>query len=693
MTTPASLKKTLKEIIDTNDFTKLHTFRDPSSWKKLSPDEQNALAFLFLKKGKRELENGNGKVFESFALAAEIAPSNPELFYEQGKLYAEQSHNIHCLKNAAKSFEKAVYLHQDFFDALYSWAHTLTVLGNLTEEETILYQAESLFMKASERLVEDKSWIQPEFFWHWGLCWFSIAQQAGEASEVSKAIEKFQIAENLGLQDGSFWNDYGNVIASLAKLLDHNDLLLQSAEQYKKAAQIEPDSFDPYYNLASLYFDLHETTPTDDLFFDADAFFRTAAQLAPDCSQLWLRWGLLYVREGRRFQDPHRLELCFEKFLNADAAEPNHPRILSSWAEGQLLYGSLTDDYEQLRAAERKIIRAIEIDPNDPEIWGIYGTLFNEIGRYFNDPKYYYQAIEKFRTGLSLDPQDLRIWYGLATAHYALGELKEDVNLIEKAANYCSRVIDCGGHNVPQFWNDWGVALTKIAEMTNNKFYLQAAIEKFKRAVGWPNIQLDKEGIQLEWVANFASALDYMGEWTNDVAYSESAVQIFSRIVAIDPTDALSHYHLALALSHLAEQIQEKECFERSHLSFSVYLDAEPEDELAWNDWGVTLLTFALQQRQQEKNELAYELFQEAENKLMTANSLGNRQSLYNLACLYSLAGNYDWALLYIEKALQQNCLPHLDELLSDEWLEGLRRTQKFHQLIQSITTKNTKPL
>ena len=74
-----------------------------------------------------------------------------------------------------------------------------------------------------------------------------------------------------------------------------------------------------------------------------------------------------------------------------------------------------------------------------------------------------------------------------------------------------------------------------------------------------------------------------------------------------------------------------------------------------------------------------------AENKFSQAVSLGCTEAFYNLACLYSITQRYDIAMFYMEKAEQNDALPPLEDIIHDEWLEGLRNTDAFNAFIKEI--------
>src|SRR5262249_22157704 len=157
--------------------------------------------------------------------------------------------------------------------------------------------------------------------------------------------------------------------------------------------------------------------------------------------------------------------------------------------------GTAQEDYVLLRQAEEKIVRSIELCPENSETWALHGNCLCELGRYFHDVQFYIKAIEKFQYGLSINRTDPMLWYGMAYAHFAIGDLNGDHQMLEKSTRCCARVIEFGGQGFPQFWVDWGVALMKYGEATNDKGYVEAALDKFVQAIS----QTDEESVDPEW--------------------------------------------------------------------------------------------------------------------------------------------------------------------------------------------------
>ena len=248
-----------------------------------------------------------------------------------------------------------------------------------------------------------------------------------------------------------------------------------------------------------------------------------------------------------------------------------------------------------------------------------------------------------------------------------------------------------GGQLYPQILNDWGYALLKLAELTSNKNYVETALDKFEQAITRQSKEYGNAAIDPEWFYNYGCALDFLGDFNEDVTYYEKAVYVLSKTIQLDPTYTDARYNLALALSHLGEATADIEALNRANDHFQILLSQDNEDEMGWNDWGLTLLTLAHLLDDKALPHQSQKLYEQAENKLHHAAALGNIHSFYNLTCLYSLTENYTAAIYSLERAELAGALPSLDDLMHDEWLEGLRQTEGFRHLISQIFSKHEK--
>jgi tetratricopeptide (TPR) repeat protein len=682
MKKPSTFEKALQEILDEKSFEKLESFNDEKIWPSMTAEEKEKLSLLFVLLGEKQFKsNDSTKSSKSFETALILSPNNCRVLHKIADIYLLHATTMEHLETSREMAERIVAIDPQYFQGWLLLANSLIGLGFCGEESSYLFEANEKFQEAL-KLREAHNCPEKTFYWRWGLCWHYISKQSGEAIDLHQAIQKYRLAAQEELKGTLFWNDYGNALIDLACLISRREFLDEAIDLYRLAVHETPDFFEGWLNLACCYQHLMELTGEDKFFPLAVESFESASTINSTDATLWYKWGQLLAESGKAKRQVDLLQLSFEKFARGDAYHPNHPQIFSSWAEAQMLVGAHLGRLDLLHHAKSKIEASIEIAGDKPRSWYVYGACLNELGRYFGDIQYYHQAIEKFQCGISLDRNHSSLWYGLALSHFAIGDLTNDINMIEKASRYCSKVIEVGGVPFSQFWNDWGVALMRLGDMTQDKLHVESALEKFEKAIKCHCDKYDPSTVEPQWLYNYGCALDFLGDITGDETYYERAVKMLSQTLVLDPNYLHARYNLALALAHLGETVSDLDCLNKAVEHFNIILNADNEDEIAWNDLGVTYLHIAQLINDPGQPEAHYHYYQLAESKLLQAAALGNVHSFYFLSCLYSLSGNYSSAMHYLERSESAAVLPSTTEIMEDEWLEGLRSTPAFQQFM-----------
>lgn len=222
----------------------------------------------------------------------------------------------------------------------------------------------------------------------------------------------------------------------------------------------------------------------------------------------------------------------------------------------------------------------------------------------------------------------------------------------------------------------------KVAEVNDREALVEEAIEKFEKTIAIA------ERVEPEWLYNYGCAFDFLGDLTGEPEHYEKAIQLLIKVLELDPDYLPAIYNIALAFSHLGETVPDIDCLYRACEYFQQLLQKEPEDDLAWNDWGTTLVHLALLLYDPSLPEQSQELYAQSEEKFLQSVRLGCNSALYNLACIHSLNSNLDLAMQYIQRAADQNALPPVDDLLQDEWLENLRQTSEFRGFLTKLANR-----
>lgn len=686
-----SIRDNLQAIATTKAFDRLCQYHDPSVWGSFSIEDQELLAQLFVLQGEHQLSRGEPAT-TSFQAATLIAPQNANIYLKQGLAFLGRTTDIDCLRQACTCFQEAAGLQYDLFSIWFHWGIALVRIGVHFADSAFLREADEKFLKAT-RLVH-KSQEKGVLLWRWALCWFAMGKLSGEACDFRIAVDKMQEAEALGLREPTFWNDYGYILQELGLLVHRTEILQQAAVYFQNAIQAKPDHAEAWLGLAVLMQRLYAVKGDRSCFIESDRAFRQLTTISTHSLDLWLGWGQLYLGYGKLHRDLEMLRLALERYEKAGSFGGDHLVVQCGWAEVQILVGGMTERIELIREGLRKIERCMEIAPEHIRIRYLHASGLLELGRYFGDESYHERAIEKLKQGLTLQHADPLLWYGLAQAHFALGDLRGDSELLERAVHCCSQVVELGGMGVPQFFNDWGVALMRLSELTNSKRLIEEAIEKFEQAVAmqFKSAEADgrgRESLDPEWLYNYGCALTFLGDYSDDPQCYEKAIQVLSQVIILDANFSHARYNLALAFSHLGELVNDVDCLYKSLELFQSVVEQDPEDEIAWTDWGIALINLAQLVRDPSRSEYAAGLLEQSEAKLLQAAALGSTTVYYHLACVYSLMNHHATAIFYLERADASGGLPSLDEVTQDEWLEGLRHTDQFRQLLHQLANKN----
>ncbi len=670
----------LQELLKTQGLDSLESFSDPLTWKPLKGSDRELLAQLLITQGQKLLGQESPKAFSYFEKAAEVASHSPNNFYLLGKAYASQDTNIGCLNSALQYFNKSISLSADILD-VEVWTCLIKLLlhkGELLSEVGYFQAAKEkcqlLFSYTPLLSLQQHS----ELLWLHGRCLFHAGKIYGEAIDFHEALDKYRTAAEKGLNLPGFWKDYGDVHFELAGLLERSDLYTEAAELYQKSIKLSHDCIESWHFIALCYLNLFEENGSLLDYDFAKSSFENASKLDGVNYKIWLNWGALECEFGKQNGDSKSLQESIHKFTKANELEPNDPLVFRRWGEALMFQGSLTEDVQLLKSAERQMIHSLEMDPESCETWHLYGTCLNELGRYFSDERYYNSAIEKFQKGIALNPQFSAMWHGMGLSSYSLGELNGDLQMVEKASHLFSKAIDLGAMKSTQCWNDWGVAMMRLAELTNDKTYIESAVEKFQRALILQN-STSPHVADPELLYNYGCAMDFLGDYYEDAQYYEKAIEALSSVLILDTEYIHARYNLALAFSHLGELVMDVDCFQKAAEQFQILLSLDNEDEMAWHEFGMTLLNLAHLLNDPALPTKSQVYYEEAEIKLMHAQSLGCSQSYYALACLYSLTENIGAGMFYLEKADINNVLPSLEEIMQDDWLENLRQSNAFH--------------
>ncbi len=642
--------------------------------------ENRSKAEHFTAQGELRLLHDDPTGIDLFEAACRLDSQNPDLLYRQGLAlfeYGSEEGKEKNLRLAAKKFKASTCLNPTSLSSWQAYGDLLTCQALMTNQHHFFLQAREKFEKAL-LLLEEQTTPEDyaaELYFHLGFTFLQIANQSQEACDYQKSIDYFQKAtEQPQAFSEEFWICFGEACQALGSCINDIRLVIKALHCFKHAISLSVSCFKAWHAMAGTLNILYEKTHDDDHYTQANDCYAAAAQLRPDLAALWLDWSLFLSDAGRRLQDVKRLRLALEKCEKAASCDRTNPAILATWGEILALIGELTERVDLLHEAHNKVAEATELAPNDPRIWHAHGLCLQSFGHYFQDSDYYYQAIEKCQAGLSIDRTCHRLWYTIACTYLMVGTIEQDAESLQHACRFFQKAIHLYPGNSTYIF-DYALALSKLGELNQNTHILEQAVLYFEKALG-----LQKNAVYLhpEWLFYYACTLDLLGDSQEETSVYFRAIEVFSHVLTIDPDFPMIHHRLGLAFSHLGELTSELEYFQRALHCMRLAARKEEDNEQILLDWGIVLINISQYTHDVAEADLS---LREAEMKITQAAKLGNLQAYYQLASLHSLLGNYDRAICFMEKAEAFDALPPLEDLLQDDWIEGLRSTPFFREL------------
>lgn len=646
--------------------------------------ENRAKAEHFTSQGELRLLHDDPAGIDLFEAACRLDNNNPDLLYRQGLAlfeYGSEEGKEKNLRLASQKFKALTRLDPSHLQAWQAWGDLLSCQALLTKQHHFFLQARDKFEKALTLLETShvSSTCASELYGHLGFIFLHLAKNSGEACDYQQSIDFFQkaSAESQAFSE-EFWISFGEACRSLGTCINDIRLVIKSLHCFKHAVSISVSCFQAWRCMAETLHMLYEKTHDDDHYAQANDCYAAAAQLRPDLASLWLDWSVFLYEAGRRVQDVKRLRLALEKCEKAAACNRTDPSILATWGEILALLGELTERIDLLHEAHNKVAEASSLAPHDPRVWHAHGLCLQSFGHYFQDSDYYYQAIEKCQTGLSIDRTCHALWYTIACTYLMVGTIEQDTESLQRSCRFFQRAIGLNPGNSTYIF-DYALALSKCGELNQDPQLLEQAISHFEKAL---NMQKNAVYLHPEWLFYYACTLDLLGDSQEEPSLYSRAIEIFSHVLTIDPDFPMIHHRLGLAFSHMGELTNDLDYFQRALHCIRLAARKDEDNEQILLDWGITLINISQYTPDAAKADLS---LRESEIKLTQAAKLGNLQAFYQLASLHSLLGNYEKAMRFIEKAEEFDALPSLDDLIQDDWLEGLRTTADFREFIYRL--------
>lgn len=649
--------------------------------KLLPSTDSSTLSKTLLKKGECCLLHGDISGLRFFDMAIKLDPKNSTFFYHQGLAlfeYGSCEGKEDKLSLASKKFKEAVTLDPSYFEAWHAWGNTLYLLGMRKGQLSYFQEAQKKYEAALNLISKQPEDILADLYWDMGDLWLKLATLSEEAADLNQALKTYEKATLY--QDDfppEFWINFGDAYYKLAEKTNELRLHIKATNCYKNSISMRISSYIGWLRLADTLKAIYNYTHDEDHYCQANECYSAAAQLSPNYAPLWTKWAELLLDSGKYFGNIKKLRACIEKCHRGYQCHPHSIRLTGIWSEALTYLGLFLERLDLLYEAQNKIEQLYTTNPEDPSVCGSYGIYLLLMGSYFQDIDYYYQAIEKFQEGLSLNCSLHHLWFGMGLAYRKAAEIDEDEKNFERSCRFFERALNLKANTTYHY--HFGYCLLKFSELRSKQEIIEIAIYHFEKAM---STQKNIYYHHPDWLFYYAVALDYLGEYTENAVSYEKALDILNHILIINPEFPLIHSQLALTFSHYAELLNKPDIYERAFHHYRIAHQHDKENDQILLEWGIALINLAeLLEHSIESDQF----YREAEYKIIQSARLGNSHAYFSLSCLYSLTGDYGRSIYFLEKAYAFDSLPPLEEILEDEWLEGIKKTEAFNHFIEKI--------
>ena len=604
-----------------------------------------------------------------------------DFWYRSGPAFSEgNKERVSKLLTASRACKKAANLTPERSEVWAAWGCTLVRLGITEDKHHFFLEAKEKFQRAFALGSELPREIMAKLHWEYGFLWTSLAKHSGEALDLRLAIQAFRSSLNDQPSPPlQFFNDYGNAYLQMGLLTNDSRHYHQAIDLLQKAKMLD----ESLISLAEVYSQLYINTVDEQIAQKGYECYELLSKKIPDDAEIWLGWAQLLTESARVNRDAKKHQLAIEKCVVAHRLDAKHPLIQAQWVESLSYLGALTNRLDLLIEAEQKILDATDAFSNDPDLWHAYGICLISFGHYYSDPDYYDYAIEKLQTGISIDRTHAELWHALALAHMHCANLTDDQELIDRSTRFYSFAIDLKPA-CPSLLFDAANAWLLSCDLHDDSKDLQHAIDLYELL-----LQNQKETLlnHPEWLFQYATALEWLSDFTAEDQHCIRAIDLYLHILLIDPETTQIHFRIATCLARLGETSGESEYYYRAQQHFLFAVRQDEEDANVWLEWGLSHFSLAVHSIDLE---LKKQAMLDAEQKIARAGRLGNQYAYYHLACLYSVNDRFEEAMMFLRKAQHCSVLPPIEELIENEWLDNLRQTEMFAQFLSSLETKGS---
>ncbi len=440
-----------------------------------------------------------------------------------------------------RRYEEARLTLNKIFKIYPSYAEASSLLGYVHYKLKFKYLSKREVFELSKKALSmnDQSTI----------VWLHMGNAYSFLNRFDKAIDCYNKAKDLGLENAELWNNMGS---AYLKLNNFEKAFLY----FNKAIDVNSNLSSALNNIGYYYILKKE-------YQKAIQFLDKAINIDPDSSAPWSNKGDLYAEK----KDYDEALECYNRGLEID---PEDPRLLNN-------LGALYLTQNKFKKALKYFKKAISIDPSSGDPWVNIGAIYCELSNFK-------KALESYDKAIELDPNLYKVWYNKGNLYLKIFDFFNAISSYKKALDL--------NPSYQRAWTNLGNAYLQIKDFSGAKRCYKKAIElELNPIIEWFNLGnvYRYEGKFIKAIVSYQKALDldpnYGAAWFNQgISYLlnkdyDMAIICLKEAIEINPKNLGAWGNIGIAYEF-------KKKFDKAIECYHYVLKLDPNDILALNNIG-----------------------------------------------------------------------------------------------------------
>ena len=440
-----------------------------------------------------------------------------------------------------RSYEEARLILNKTLESYPNYAEAMSLLGYVHYKLKFKYLSKKEVFELSNKalIINDQS----------PIVWHHMGNAYSFLNKFDKAIDCYNNAKNLGLEDAKLWNNFGIAYLKLENF--------EKALFYFNKAIMKNPYFVETLNNIGYYFSMIKEYQT------ANHYFDKAIKLDPYFSAPWSNKGNIYSK----LKD---FDMASKIYFMGLKLNPDDAHLLNN-------IGANFYSKKEYNNAIEYLKQAIDADPLFGDPWVNIGAIHNEL---FNFKK----ALESYDKAIELQPNLYKAWYNKGNLYLKSFDFFNAISSYKKALDL--------NPSYQWAWTNLGNAYLQIKDFSRAKRYYKKAIElELNPIIEWFNLgnAYRYEGKFIKAIESYQKALDldlnYEAAWFNQgLSYLlntnyDMAIICLKKAIEIKPENIGAWGNLGITYEFKKEFENAIECYE-------YVLKLDSNDILALNNIG-----------------------------------------------------------------------------------------------------------